>query len=89
MQFGMPKLEKRGDWSAWFDYRQVGSDAVIDGLNEDDLGGGGTNMKGYTLGAQVALSKRVSIGARWFSASELAGPPLKSDIFMLDLQANF
>jgi len=89
LQFGKPKFEKRGDWSAWIDYREVGSDSVVDGFNEDDLGGGGTNMKGYTLGAHVALSKNVRVGARWLSASELAGPPLKSDIFMFDLQANF
>ena len=89
LQFGKPKFEKRGDWSAWIDYRQVGSDSVIDGFNEDDLGGGGTNMKGYTLGAHVALSKNVRVGARWLSAQQLAGPPLKSDIFMFDLIANF
>jgi hypothetical protein len=89
LQFGKPKFEKRGDWSAWIDYRHVGSDSVVDGFNEDDLGGGGTNMKGYTLGAHVALSKNVRVGARWLSAQQLAGPPLKSDIFMFDLMANF
>jgi hypothetical protein len=89
MQFGKPKYEKRWDWSAWVDYRRVGSDAVIDGFNEDDLGSGGTNMEGYTLGFHVALSKNVRFGARWLSANEIAGPPLKSDIVMFDLIANF
>jgi hypothetical protein len=89
LQFGKPTFEKAGDWSAWIDYRRVGSDAVVDAFNDDDLGDGGTNLEGYTLGAHVALSKRVRLGARWLSATQLAGPPLKSDIFMIDISAKF
>jgi hypothetical protein len=89
LQFGKPTFEKAGDWSAWIDYRRVGSDAVVDAFNDDDLGDGGTNLEGYTVGAHVALSKRVRLGARWLSATQLAGPPLKSDIFMIDISAKF
>ena len=62
---------------------------MVDAFNDDDLGDGGTNLEGYTLGAHVALSKRVRLGARWLSATQLAGPPLKSDIFMIDISAKF
>ena len=89
VQFGKEKFEKRGDWRAWIDYRYVGSDAVVDAFNDDDFGDGGTNVEGFTLGAQVALSKRVSLGIRWFSSNEITGPPLKNDIFMFDLSAKF
>ncbi len=88
-QFGKEKFEKRGDWRAWIDYRWIGSDAVVDAFNDDDFGDGGTNLEGFSIGVQAALSKRVSLGARWFSASQITGPPLKSDIFMLDIMAKF
>jgi Putative porin len=35
------------------------------------------------------LSKRVRCGARWMSADEIAGPPLSSDVFLIDLNAKF
>lgn len=89
MEFGKKKFEKLGDWSAWIDYRYVGSDAVVDAFNDNDFGGGGTNVEGFTIGAQMALSKRVKLGARWMSATEITGPPLKTDIFMLDISAKF
>jgi hypothetical protein len=89
VQFGKEKFEKAGDWRASIDYRWIGSDAVVDAFNDDDFGDGGTNLEGFTMGAQVALSKRVNIGLRWFSASQITGPPFKSDIFMLDLSAKF
>lgn len=89
LRVGKPLLEKRGDWQAYIGYRHVESDAVIDGFNDQDFGGGGTNMKGYTLGAAIALSPRVQVGLRYFSASQIAGPQFKSDIIQLDLSAKF
>lgn len=89
MQFGKEKFEKAGDWRAWIDYRYVGSDAVVDAFNDDDFGDGGTNMEGFSLGASVAISKRTSLGLRWFSANEITGPPLKSDIFFFDFTTKF
>lgn len=89
LRVGKPQMEKRGDWQAYLGYRHVESDAVIDGFNDQDFGGGGTNMKGYTLGAAIALSPRVQLGLRYFSASQIAGPQFKSDIIQLDLSAKF
>jgi hypothetical protein len=89
LRVGKPLMEKRGDWFAYLGYRHVESDAVIDGFNDQDFGGGGTNMKGYSLGAAIALSPRVQLGLRYFSASQIAGPQFKSDIIQLDLSAKF
>lgn len=89
LRVGKPLMEKRGDWYAYLGYRHVESDAVIDGFNDQDFGGGGTNMKGYTLGAAIALSPRVQVGLRYFSASQIAGPQFRSDILQLDLSAKF
>ncbi|MES2659600.1 MAG: putative porin [Verrucomicrobiota bacterium] len=86
---GDPALEKRWDWQAGFGYRYVESDAVVDGFNDSDFGGGGTNLQGFSLGGNVALSKAVRFGLRWMSSDEIAGPPLSTDILQFDLNAKF
>jgi hypothetical protein len=88
-EFGKPKLERARDWNAYISYRYVESDAMPDAFTDDDFGGGGTNFQGFTLGAQMALSPNVKLGARWMSSTEIAGPPLKMDIFMMDITARF
>jgi hypothetical protein len=89
VKFGHPALEKRGAWQAGIAYRYIGSDAVIDGFNDSEFGGGGTNVEGIVVGASVALTPRVSLGFQWMSADEIAGPPLESDLFQFDLRAKF
>ncbi len=86
---GSAAFEERGDWNVFLGYRHVESDSVIDGFTDSDFGVGGTNMKGFTLGGNYALSPSVRIGARWMSASEIAGPPLKSDVLQFDINAKF
>lgn len=87
--FGKPSFEKRWDWNAKFGYRYVESDSVVDGFTDSEFAGGGTNVKGFTVGASVALSKRVKLGLQWMSAQQIAGPQLKSDIFQIDLSTKF
>jgi hypothetical protein len=86
---GKPVFEKAGDWNVSFGYRHVESDAVVDGFNDSDFNGGGTNVKGYTVGAAVALSPRVKLRFQWMAATQIAGAPLKSDVMLLDLNAKF
>lgn len=86
---GNPALEKFGDWQASFGYRYVESDAVVDGFTDSDFGGGGTNVQGFTLGGNLAITKDVRCGLRWMSSDEVAGPPLASDVLMFDLNAKF
>jgi len=88
-QVGKPALECLWDWQAGIGYRYVESDAVVDGFTDSDFGGGGTNVQGFTLGGNVALSKAVRCGLRWMSSDEIAGPPLSSDILQIDLNAKF
>ncbi len=89
LRAGKPLFEKRGDWNASIGYRYVESDAVVDGFNDQDFGGGGTNMKGFTLGANYAISRKVRAGLRWMSAQQIAGPTLESDILFFDLSTKF
>jgi hypothetical protein len=88
-QVGNPALEKLWDWQAGVGYRYVESDAVVDAFTDSDFGGGGTNVQGFTLGGNVALSKAVRAGLRWLSSDEIAGPPLSSDTLQIDLNAKF
>ncbi|XHR28638.1 MAG: putative porin [Chthoniobacteraceae bacterium] len=89
LNFGHPALEKRWDWNLNVGYRYVESDAVIDGFCDSDFGGGGTNLKGFTLGGGLGLSKRVWVALRWMSADSIAGPTYKEDVIQFDINAKF
>jgi hypothetical protein len=89
VQFGKPVFEKRGDWNANLGYRFIESDALLDTFTNSNFGLGGTNVEGFTVGASMALHPRINMELRWMGANEIAGPPLKSDILMLDLNAKF
>jgi Putative porin len=89
IKVGSGAFQKRWDWALGLNYRYVESDAVVDGFADSDFGLGGTNMKGYTVFGSVALSPAVTLGARWMTANEIAGPPLKSDILLIDLSGKF
>jgi len=89
LNFGSPVLQKRWDWNVNVGYRYVESDAVIDGFCDSDFGGGGTNLKGYTLGGGLGLSSRVWLAVRWMSADSIAGPAFKDDIIQFDINAKF
>jgi len=89
LQVGDAALDKRGDWNTYLGYRYVESDAVVDGFTDSDFGGGGTNLKGFTIGAAMAVSPSVRLGLRWMSADQIAGPALKSDVLEINLNAKF
>jgi hypothetical protein len=89
LRAGKPVFEKRGDWNASIGYRYVESDAVVDGLCDQDFGGGGTNLKGFTIGANYAVSRNVRAGIRWMSADQIAGPTFRNDILFFDLSTKF
>jgi hypothetical protein len=85
----IPAFDKRGDWAVGLGYRHVESDAVVDGFTDSVFGGGGTNMEGYTLNAAMALSKRTFMRLAYMSATQIGGPPLQTDVFLIDFMAKF
>lgn len=89
VRIGTAALEKRWDWNVNFGYRYVESDAVVDGFNDSDFGGGGTNLKGVILSANLSLSARVWLGVRWLSANSISGPTYKQDTLQIDTNAKF
>lgn len=71
LTLGMPKIEKARDWQISAAYRFLGSDAVVDAFTDSDFGGGGTNMKGYTLGVHYGIDNNASVGLRLLSADSI------------------
>ena len=88
---GKAALEERWDWNASLSYRYVQSDATVDGFTDSDFGGvlAGTNLRGYTIGGNVALGRRVWAGLRWLSSDAIAGPTYHNDVLQFDLNAKF
>ena len=90
-KIGSGALQKRWDWDFGLSYRYVQSDAFIDGFADSDFGGplAGTNLKGWAIGGNLALSKNVFLGARFFNATTIAGPPINVNTLQLDINARF
>ncbi len=86
---GMKQLKQRWDWNAMIGYKYIESDSVVDAFNDPDFGLGGTNLKGYIVGGNVALADNVWVRLRYLSADSIAGPPYKADVFQLDLNGRF
>jgi hypothetical protein len=91
LNLGKVALEQLWDWNVNLSYRYVESDATVDGFTDSDFGGSlaGTNLKGYVIGGNLALSPRVWAGLRWMSADSVAGPTYKNDLIQVDLNAKF
>ncbi len=89
VKLGDVVLQKRWDWNLALNYRYVESDAVIDGFCDADFGGGGTNVKGYTISGYLALAPRINVNINWMSSDQVAGPTLKADTLWFDVNAKF
>ena len=86
---GNKEVRRLWDWNAHVGYKYLESDAMVDAFVDSDFGLGGTNLKGYFIGANVGLGENVWASARWMSANNIAGLPYAVDIFQLDLNARF
>ncbi len=86
---GHKELDQYGDWNANVGYKYLESDATVDAFADSDFGLGGTNLKGYFVGGNYALSHNVSTSLTWMSANAIAGPPFAVDVLQLDLNAKF
>lgn len=89
LMVGHQALDEFGKWNVNLGYRYLESDAVLDAFVDSDFGLGGTNLKGYFLGADLALSESVTASAKWTSATEISGAPYAVDTFQLGLSARF
>lgn len=86
---GYPKPSKWGEWRASAGYRYLETDAVPDAFPDSDFHLGGTNTKGYTIGAALGVTDGVVLSGKWMSANEITGSPLSIDVLQFDLTAAF
>lgn len=86
---GYKKPRKWGEWRAAAGYRYLETDAVPDAFPDSDFHLGGTNTKGYTIGATFGVMDGVALGGKWMSANEVTGSPLSIDVLQVDLTAEF
>jgi hypothetical protein len=84
-----PLRAKRGAWAINAGYKYLESDAVPDAFTDSDFHLGGTNAKGYFIGAAYALFDGVTVSGRWLSANEIVDQPLAIDVLHLDLGVAF
>ncbi|WP_374569267.1 putative porin [Ideonella sp.] len=69
--FGTPKLAERGDWQAFAAYRRFERDAWVDAYTDTTWHLGGTNYKGFSVGAQYAFDTKATLGLRYTSTRNL------------------
>lgn len=76
LKFALGSLDVRDahDWQVQLAYRHVGSDAVLDAFTDSDLGLGGTNLRGYTLGLNYGLARNTALGVRYMAAENIDTP---------------
>ena len=86
---GMPNMLLKGDWQLSLAYRYLEADAVLDAFTDSDFHLGGTNNKGFIVGAQYGLSRNTWLSARWLSSREISGLPLSINTLQLYFNAKF
>lgn len=95
--FGTPEVREFGQWQLSASYRRVGSDAVLDAFTDSDMGLGGTNIQGYTIGGVLGLDRNTTVGVRYLSGKNIdttlnASYPdatFKVNTLQLDLNVRF
>ena len=86
---GYPGASLAGRWQVYGGYRYLERDAVLDAFTDSDFHLGGTDHKGWFVGAEYALRKNVWVNARWLSADTIDGAPMGVDVAQIDLNARF
>lgn len=86
---GYPKVRKSGEWNAFLFRKYLEADAALDAFTESDFHMGGTNAKGWILGARLGLRENWWLRTRWLTADEIKGLPLAIDVLQVDINAAF
>jgi len=89
LTLGSPSLDHAGAWETFVGYRYIERDAVVDAFTDQDYHLGGTDAKGYILGARVNLTPHVYARLRYMPFQAIDGPPLTIDVWQLELLGSF
>ena len=86
---GYPEIKARWDWRVYGYYKYLEADAVIDAYTDPDFHLGGTNAKGWVIGADLGVGKNLWTSVKWTTANEIKGPPFAIDSLFVDLNYRF
>jgi hypothetical protein len=86
---GDPEIKHLWDWNVHAGYKYLESDATLDAFVDPDFGLGGTNLKGYIVGANLGVAENVWTSVKWMSANNIAGSPYNVDVLLVDVNARF
>lgn len=88
VSYGSPEMKKLHDWQLSVGYKRLERDAVLDAFTDSDFHLGGTDARGYILGATYGLGKNTSASLRYFSADSITGL-MGIDVVQFDLNIRF
>lgn len=71
LQFGFAKPQEPGQWQGFLAYRRFERDAWVDAYTDTTWHLGGTNYKGFSVGAQYAFDHKATLGLRFTSTRNL------------------
>lgn len=86
---GQAPVRARGDWQVYTGFKRLERDAVLDAYTDSDFHLGGTDAKGWFVGAEYGLLNDTWLSARWLSADEIDGAPMGVDVLQVDVNARF
>ncbi|MCX7099564.1 MAG: putative porin [Methylococcales bacterium] len=92
LDVGADEIRKFNDWTTFVAYRYIEQDAVMDAFNDSVFHLGGTNAKGWVIGANYGLAKNTFLGFRWLTSDVVDkqdNQPFSVDSAVLDLNARF
>jgi hypothetical protein len=89
LNFGSTVMARPHAWRAFVGYRYLERDAVLDAFTDSDFRLGGTDVQGFIVGGEYAISYRTLLRARYLSGNEIDGAPFGVDVFQLDLTTQF
>jgi hypothetical protein len=105
LSFGYAHPQEYGEWNTFIAWRKFDRDAWVDAYTDTTWHLGGTNYKGFSLGGQIAIDRRATLGLRLTStrnlddgvrytnagvtSGNLSSAPLKIDVFQIDANVRF
>lgn len=89
LQVGHQHIVEARDWRVFALFRHLERDAILDAFADSNLHLGGTDTRGYAIGALFGLRRNTWLQTRWLSATEIDGPPLAIDMLQLDINSRF
>jgi len=89
LMVGHPMIKKLHDWQVFGGYRRLEADATLDGFTDSNFRLGGTDAKGFYVGAQYGVGKNAWLSSRYVSADEISGLPFSVDTFFVDFNGRF